>query len=218
MCDTGETQLFLGVDPGIRNIGLYCFTHTGHCVAQGTFGCTEVSVDKFPAEIGVFCRYVKGIIETEFLPVIAKQYPGASISCCIEKQFKAPYIEISGVLACLFAQHNINVAVIHCSVARETLGIPIRDATKQRNVLKKRVMQYVSAVTRQPINDLHCADAFVMACYARFLVLHNCPQCPIKVNDWFSSSVDRKRKAPAAKKKKPATKKRTSTKKSKRKK
>lgn len=180
-------RLFLGVDPGIRNIGLYCITEEGQCLAQGTFGHDTVKCDPvgFYNDSYTFYSFTKSVLVNHFFPVIeGRMGTAVDIFCVIEKQFKSPYIEVAGLLATLLTEAGIRVVTEHCTVARKALGIPCD--TKSSDTLKKRVHQYYTHVTQETAKDTHCADAFVNACYARYQLTGTVPVCKLTASQWFS--------------------------------
>jgi Holliday junction resolvasome RuvABC endonuclease subunit len=198
------TRLFLGVDPGLQNIGLFCITETGTIVAQGSFGYEAIKTSNFGDQVGNFIHYLEEVLTKHFFPLLQKHAP-CDVYCCVEKQFSSCLPVISGILLTLVATHGIKVQQTHCQDARRALGIPLDHA--DRLVFKHRVIQYYESVLGQECKNHHIADAFVMAAYARFCICGNTPRCTVQ--KWFSRpKTTSKKSSSSSSKRKPAAKKR----------
>jgi Holliday junction resolvasome RuvABC endonuclease subunit len=160
---------FVGIDPGITNIGV--------CVVGGDPVQVIVS-DVFSIKRGLetvediylnpnyYIAKVKEELHTRIFSKLATIAANAQVFAVIEEQLQCSYAMIAAWLAVALAEVGIQTQVHKCQRVRAALGIPAKGRSL---TLKKNVLLYSNCAGFVTDNH-HIGDAFTLAMYCRKVV------------------------------------------------
>lgn len=156
---------FIGIDPGIANIGVCAVDANATVVASDVFSIQRGSenVDEIYLDPNFYIARLKEQLHARIFTKLASLAANAQVFAVIELQYKCQYAVILGWLLAALAEVGIQTQVHRCYSVRAGLGIPPRGRSA---LLKKNVLLYTNAAGFNT-NNHHIGDAFTLAMYCR---------------------------------------------------
>lgn len=159
------TAFFIGIDPGIENIGVCAVDASATVVAATVFSIRRGTEDvqAIYLDPNYYIAQIKEQLHTKIFTKLASLAVHTPVFAVIEEQYTCPYAMLAAWLLMALTDVGIQTQVHSCRSVRVGLGIPSKGRSA---LLKKNVLLYTNAAGYNT-NNHHIGDAFTLAMYCR---------------------------------------------------